>query len=217
MMAVSYDEAVHTYIGLTIITVAAVGALLVDRPNAPRWRQHAWLGLALLLAWIVMGSNESFTPPANGNAWWEPIKHLVTLSGADTWWGALRSPHVLQHKISALCIVTPAITEWYIRRRPDHPASRYLRWVLPVALAGVAVVFVMHRPTHRHTHGMMLFQDQLRAELYQHWVFAAAFAAGAVATLLSRIGPLPAGIRIPPRAWYAFLALGGLVFVTFRV
>lgn len=220
MMTLSYDEAVHTYIGLTLITVAGVGAFFVDRPDAPRWRQHAWLVLALFLGWIVMGSNESFDPPANGNVWWEPIKHLVTMSGNNTWWGAIQTPHVLQHKIAALCIITPALTEWFIRRRPDHPATRYLRWILPLALAGVAVVFVIHRPMHRHggmagMPGMSgMTPEAMQSELYQHWVFAAAFAAGAIAALTSRLGR---PITVPPRAWYAFLALGGLVFVTFRV
>lgn len=218
-MTLTYDEAVHTYIGLTLITVAGVGAFLVDRPEAPRWRQHAWLVLALFLGWIVMGSNESFDPPVNGNVWWEPIKHLVTMSGHDTWWGALRSsPHVLQHKIAALCIVTPALTEWFIRRRPDHPAARYLRWVLPVAMAGVAYVFIVHRPNHRHNMpgmpGMGMTPEAMQSELYQHWIFAAAFICAATVAVLSRFGPL--SVKVPSRAWYAFLALGGLVFVTFR-
>lgn len=192
-----------------------MGAFFVDRPGAPRWRQQAWLGLALFLTWIVLGSNESFTPPLDGNVWWEPIKHLVTMSGRDTWWGTLRSPHVLQHKIAALCIVTPALTEWHIRRRPDHPASRYLQWVLPAALAGVALVFIVHRPAHQHMPGMGETPDQVRLELYQHWVFASAFGVGALAALLSRIEAFP--VKVPPRAWYAFMALGGVVFVTFRV
>ena len=215
-MVLSYDEAVHTYIGLTLVTVAGVGAFLVDRPGAPSWRQHAWLVLALFLGWIVMGSNESFTPPADGNVWWVPIQHLVTLSGSDTWWGALRSPHVLQHKISALCIVVPALTEWFIRRRPDHPATRYLQWVCPLALAGVSVVFVIHRPVHAHTMpGMHMSDEAMRAELYQHWVFSTAFGVAALLAFLSRLKPL--AMKVPSRAWYAFMALGGVVFLTFRV
>lgn len=209
-MTLSYNEAVHTYIGATIVTVAAVGAFFVDRPGTPAWRQHAWLVLALFLGWIVMGSNESFRPAADANVWWEPIKHLMTGSGTMSWWDATMSaPHVLQHKLSALCIVTPALTEWFIRRRPAHPATRYLRWVLPVALAGVGLVFVMHRPVHRHeTHDPAAMQ----AELYQHYVFASAFFAAAAAAVLARL-PTP---RVSARAWYAFLALGGLVFLTFR-
>jgi hypothetical protein len=217
MMELSYDEAVHTYIGLTLVTVAAVGALLVDTPGAPRWRQHAWLVLALFLGWIVMGSNESYVPdPTGANVWWEPIKHLVTLSGTDTWWGAVQRPHVLQHKISALCIVIPALTEWQIRRRPDHPASKYLQWVLPLALTLVGAVFVIHRPVHQHAgHGMGKTPEQVAAELYQHYIFAAAFFAAAIVALTSRIPALP--VKVPARAWYAFMAMGGLVFLTFRV
>ena len=123
--------------------------------------------------------------------------------------------HTLQHKVSALCIVTPAITEWFIRRRPEHPATRYLRWTAPPALLVVAAIFTVHRPSHRHAHGIAPDLSAMQAELYQHYVFAAAFLAAAVAVFLAR---LPATApRIPPRAWYAFMALGGLVFVAFRV
>jgi len=215
-MTLSYDEAVHTYIGLTLVATAAAGAFWVDQPGAPRWRVHAWLVLALFLGWIVMGSNESYTPDPNGSVWWEPIKHLVTMSGANTWWGSMRSPHVLQHKISALCIVVPAVTEWYIRRKPESPASKYLQWILPVALAGVAIVFVVHRPMHQHIgHGGGKTAEQLQAELYQHYVFATAFFSASLVALLSRLPVLP--VKVPARAWYAFMAMGGLVFLTFRV
>jgi hypothetical protein len=55
----------------------------------------------------------------------------------------------------------------------------------------------------------------LRSELYQHFVFAAAFLVAGVTAFLAR---LPATApRVPPRIWYAFMALGGLVFVAFRV
>ena len=215
MIDLSYDEAVHTYIGATLITVAALGALFVDRPGSPAWRQHAWLAFALFLGWIVMGSNESWTPPANGNVWWTPIVHLLSPNAAPkSWWGALSAPHTVQHKLSALCIVVPALTEWFIRRRPEHAATRYLRWVAPVALATVAVIFVIHRPAHLHNH-MAMDPAAMQSELYQHWVFAAAFFGASVTALLSR---LPATApRVPPRVWYAFMALGGVVFVTFRV
>ncbi len=154
-MTLSYDEAVHTYIGATLITVAALGAFFVDRPGSPAWRQHAWLALAVFLSWIVMGSNESWTPPPAGNVWWTPIAHLLSPNGApQSWWASLASPHTLQHKVSALCIVTPAITEWFIRRRPEHPATRYLRWTAPLALLVVAAIFTVHRPSHRHAHGI---------------------------------------------------------------
>jgi hypothetical protein len=216
MIDLSYDEAVHTYIGATLITVAALGALFVDRPGSPAWRQHAWLGFALFLGWIVMGSNESWTPPANGNVWWTPIVHLLSPNTAPkSWWAALSSPHTVQHKLSALCIMVPALTEWFIRRRPEHPATPYLRWVAPVALATVAVIFVIHRPVHRHGHTMAMDPVAMRAELYQHWVFAAAFLGAAVTAFLSRLPATAA--RVPPRVWYAFMALGGIVFVTFRV
>ncbi len=216
MIDLSYDEAVHTYIGATLITVAALGALFVDRPGSPAWRQHAWLGFALFLGWIVMGSNESWTPPANGNVWWTPIVHLLSPNAAPkSWWGALSAPHTFQHKLSALCVVVPALTEWFIRRRPEHAATRYLRWVAPVALATVAVIFVIHRPVHRHAHAMTMDPAAMQSELYQHWVFAAAFLGASVTAFLSR---LPAtATRVPPRVWYAFMALGGIVFVTFRV
>ncbi len=215
MTGLSYDEAVHTYIGATLITVAALGAFFVDRPGSPAWRQHAWLALAVFLTWIVMGSNESWTPPHDGNVWSTPILHLLSPNGAPrSWWASLAAPHTLQHKLSALCIVTPAITEWFIRRRPEHPAVRYLRWTAPAALLAVAVIFAVHRPNHRH-HGMVMDPTAMQSELYQHYVFAAAFLAAAVTVFLAR---LPATApRIPPRAWYAFMALGGLVFVTFRV
>ncbi|HEV8266473.1 MAG TPA: hypothetical protein VGQ06_16110 [Gemmatimonadales bacterium] len=215
MTDLSYDEAVHTYIGATLITVAALGAWFVDRPDSPPWRHHLWLALGLFLGWIVMGSNESWTPPTEGNVWWTPIEHLLTMSGPKSWWTALTSPHVLQHKLSALCIMTPAITEWFIRRRPAHPASRYLRWIAPAALLGVAVIFTIHRPVHRHTHGAAMDPAAMQSELYQHYVFAAAFLAAAVSVFLARLPATAA--RVPPRAWYAFMALGGLVFVTFRV
>src|SRR5467141_3557876 len=163
MTGLSYDEAVHTYIGATLITVAALGALFVDRPGSPVWRQHAWLGFALFLGWIVMGP-----------------------------------------------------TEWFIRRRPEHPVTRYLRWVAPVALATVAVIFVIHRPNHRgHDHMMAMDPAAMQAELYQHWVFAAAFLAASITAFLSRF-PATSPL-VPPRVWYAFMALGGLVFLTFRV
>jgi hypothetical protein len=215
MIDLSYDEVVHTYIGATIITVAALGALFVDRSGSPVWRQHVWLVLALFLGWIVMGSNESWTPPTTGNVWWTPIAHLLSPNNAPrSWWAALTSPHTIQHKLSALCIMVPALTEWFIRRRPEHPATRYLRWVAPVALTGVAVIFVIHRPVHRHGH-MAMDPSAMQRELYQHWVFAAAFLGAALTAFLSR---LPAtATRVPPRVWYAFMALGGLVFLTFRV
>ncbi len=150
MTGLSYDEAVHTYIGATLLTVAGLGALFVDRPGSPAWRQHVWLGFALFLGWIVMGSNESWTPPANGNVWWTPIVHLLSPNAAPrSWWAALSAPHTLQHKISALCIVVPALTEWFIRRRPDHPATPYLRWVAPVALAGCSRRRSSARPSPR--------------------------------------------------------------------
>jgi hypothetical protein len=216
MIDLSYDEAVHTYIGATLITVAALGALFVDRPGSPAWRQHVWLGFALFLGWIVMGSNESWTPPTTGNVWWTPIAHLLSPNAAPKpWWGALSAPHVVQHKLSALCIVVPALTEWFIRRRPEHAATRYLRWVAPIALVTVAVIFVIHRPVHRHGHMMAMDPAAMQAELYQHWVFAAAFLGAALTALLSRLPATAA--RVPPRVWYAFMALGGLVFVTFRV
>ena len=215
MTGLSYDEVVHTYIGATLITVAGVGAFFVDRPGSPAWRQHSWLLLALFLGWMVMGSNESWIPPTKGNVWWTPIEHLVTMSGPQSWWSALARPHVLQHKLSALCIVVPALTEWFIRRRPAHPATRYLRWVAPVALLAVAVIFAVHRPAHRHHHGMAMDPAALQSELYQHFVFAAAFLVAGVTAFLAR---LPATApRVPPRAWYAFMALGGLVFAAFRV
>lgn len=214
MIDLSYDEAVHTYIGATIFTVAALGALFVDRPGSPVWRQHLWLGFALFLGWIVMGSNESWTPPTTGNVWWIPIEHLLSPNNAPkSWWAALSSPHTIQHKVSAMCIVVPALTEWFIRRRPDHAATRYLKWVAPIALATVAVVFVIHRPVHRH--GSMMHPDAMQRELYQHWVFAAAFLGASVTAFLSRLPATAA--RVPPRVWYAFMALAGLVFVTFRV
>lgn len=217
MIDLSYDEAVHTYIGATLITVAALGALFVDRPGSPAWRQHAWLGFALFLGWIVMGSNESWTPPTTGNVWWTPILHLLSPNAAPkSWWGSLGEPHVIQHKLSALCIVVPALTEWYIRRRPEQAASRYLRWVAPVALVSIAVIFVMHRPVHRHAgHMMTMDPAAMQAELYQHWIFAAAFLAAGVTAFLSRLPATAA--RVSPRVWYAFMALGGVVFVTFRV
>jgi len=216
MIDLSYDEAVHTYIGATLITVAALGALFVDRPGSPAWRQHAWLGFALFLGWIVMGSNESWTPPTTGNVWWTPIKHLLEPNAAPkSWWAALSAPHTFQHKLSALCIVVPALTEWFIRRRPDHAATRYLRWVAPIALATVAVIFVIHRPVHRHDHMMAMDPAALQSELYQHWVFAAAFLGASVTAFLSRLPATAA--RVPPRVWYAFMALGGIVFLTFRV
>jgi hypothetical protein len=217
MTGLSYDEAVHTYIGATLLTVAGLGALFVDRPGSPVWRQHVWLGFALFLGWIVMGSNESWTPPVNGNVWWTPIVHLLSPNAAPkSWWAALSAPHTLQHKISALCIVVPALTEWFIRRRPDHPATPYLRWVAPVALAAVAVIFVIHRPNHRgHEHMMAMDPAAMRSEQYQHWVFAAAFLGASVTSTLARLPATAA--RIPPRVWYAFMALGGIVFVTFRV
>jgi len=215
-MDLSYDEAVHTYIGATLITVAALGAMFVDRPGSPAWRQHVWLGFALFLGWIVMGSNESWTPPAMGNVWWPPIVHLLSPNAAPkSWWAALSGPHTLQHKLSALCIMVPALTEWFIRRRPEHPATRFLRWVAPVGLAAVALIFVIHRPVHRHDHMIAMDPVAMQAELYQHWVFAAAFLGAAVTAFLSRL-PATAAL-VPRRVWYAFMALGGLVFVTFRV
>ena len=214
MIDLSYDEAVHTYIGATIITVSALGALWVDRPGSPTWRQHVWLAFALFLGWIVMGSNESWTPPTTGNVWWTPIEHLLSPNNAPkSWWGALSQPHTIQHKISALCIVVPALCEWFIRRSPGHAASRYLKWVTPIALATVAVVFVIHRPVHRHA--VHMDPAAMQRELYQHWVFAAAFLGASVTAFLSRLPTTAA--RVPPRVWYAFLALGGIVFVTFRV
>lgn len=216
MTGLSYDEVVHTYIGAALITVAAIGAFFVDRPRSPTWRQHTWLGLALFLGWMVMGSNESWTPPATGNVWWTPIKHLLEPNAAPkSWWAALAAPHVLQHKLSALCIVVPALTEWFVRRRPAHPATRSLRWVAPVALLAVAVIFAVHRPAHRHHHGLAMDPIALRSELYQHFVFAAAFLVAGVTAFLARL-PVT-GPRVPPRIWYAFMALGGLVFATFRV
>jgi hypothetical protein len=217
MIDLSYDEAVHTYIGATLITVAGLGALFVDRPGSPAWRQHVWLGFALFLGWIVMGSNESWTPPANGNVWWTPIVHLLSPNNAPkSWWASLSSPHTIQHKLSALCILVPALCEWFIRRRPEHPAARYLRWVTPVALATIAVVFMIHRPNHRgHDHMVMADPSAMQSELYQHYVFAAAFLGASVTATLSRLPATAA--RVPPRVWYAFMALGGIVFVTFRV
>lgn len=216
MNGLSYDEAVHTYIGATLITVAALGALFVDRPGSPAWRQHVWLGFALFLGWIVMGSNESWTPPSTGSVWWTPIVHLLSPNAAPKpWWAALSAPHVLQHKLSALCIVAPALTEWFIRRRPTHTATRYLRWVAPAALLAVAGIFVLHRPVHRHDHVMAMDPAALRSELYQHWVFAAAFLGAGLTAFLSRLPATAA--RVSPRVWYAFVAVGGLVFVTFRV
>jgi hypothetical protein len=215
---VSYEEAVHSYIGLTLLTTALVGAFFVDRPAAPHWRQHAWLGLGLFLAWIVMGSNESWTPPPpeQSNVWWTPIEHLATMNGRITWWQSLQEPHVLQHKVSALLIAAPALSEWFTRWKPAHPATRYFRFVLPVALGGVGVLFLLHRTVHDHGHSAMM-QDPaaLRSELYQHWVFATALFAGAVTALLARV--YPGRLMVPGRAWYAFVALGGLVFLTFRV
>jgi hypothetical protein len=114
-----------------------------------------------------------------------------------------------------MCIVVPALTEWFIRRRPGHAATRYLRWVAPVALATVAVIFVIHRPVHRHDHMMAMDPAAMQRELYQHWVFAAAFLGASVTAFLSRLPATAA--RVPPRVWYAFMALGGIVFVTFRV
>jgi hypothetical protein len=108
----------------------------------------------------------------------------------------------------------PALTEWFIRRRPEHPATRYLRWVAPVALATVAVIFVIHRPSHGHAH-MAMDPTAMQRELHQHWVFAAAFLGASVTAFLSRLPATAA--RVPPRIWYAFMALGGIVFVTFRV
>ena len=83
------------------------------------------------------------------------------------------------------------------------------------ALATVAVVFVIHRPVHRHDHMMAMDPGAMQRELYQHWVFAAAFLGASVTAFLSRLPATAA--RVPPRIWYAFMALGGLVFVTFRV
>jgi len=217
MIDLSYDEAVHTYIGATLITVAGMGALFVDRPGSPAWRQHVWLGFALFLGWIVMGSNESWTPPANGNVWWTPVVHLLSPNNAPkSWWASLSSPHTIQHKLSALCILVPALCEWFIRRRPAHAATRYLRWVTPVALATIAVVFMIHRPNHRgHDHMVATNPAAMQSELYQHWVFASAFLGASVTAFLSRLPATAA--RVPPRVWYAFMALGGIVFVTFRV
>ncbi len=217
MIDLSYDEAVHTYIGATLITVAGLGALYVDRPGSPAWRQHVWLGFALFLGWIVMGSNESWTPPANGNVWWTPIVHLLSPNNAPkSWWASLSSPHTIQHKLSALCILVPALCEWFIRRRPEHAAARYLRWVTPVALATIAVVFMIHRPNHRgHDHMVVMNPAAMHSELYQHWVFATAFLGASATAFLSRLPATAA--RVPPRVWYAFMALGGIVFVTFRV
>jgi len=216
MIDLSYNEVVHTYIGATLITVAALGALFVDRPSSPAWRQHVWLGFALFLGWIVMGSNESWTPPTTGNMWSAPIVHLLEPNAAPkSWWAALSAPHVVQHKIAALCIVVPALTEWFIRRRPDHAATRYLRWVAPIALTIVAVVFVIHRPVHQHDHMMAMDPAAMQSELYQHWVLAAALLGASVTVFLSRLPATAA--RVPPRVWYAFMALGGLVLVTFRV
>jgi hypothetical protein len=216
MTGLSYDEAVHTYIGATLITVAALGAWFVDRPGSPAWRHHAWLALGLFLGWIVMGSNESWTPPSEGNVWWTPIEHLLSPNNAPkSWWAALSSPHTIQHKLSALCIVVPALTEWFIRRRPAHAATRYLRWVAPLALIAVAVIFIIHRPIHRHHHGVAPDPMAMQSELYQHFVFAAAFLAAGVTVFLARL-PATAAF-FPQRIWYAFMALGGLVFLTFRV
>ncbi|HET7791000.1 MAG TPA: hypothetical protein VFK78_09405 [Gemmatimonadales bacterium] len=219
-MHLTYDEAVHTYIGVTLITVAAVGAFLVDRPDAPRWRRHAWLGLALFLFWIVMGSKEGWTPPADQSVWWAPIQHLFTFSGTNDWWTGLASPHILQHKLAAICIVTPALTEWFIRSRPGHPASKYLQWVLPAALATIAVIFYLHKPVHGNAAAMAAMHmspDPVaqHSERYQHWIFATAFLLAALAALTARLPRTSA--LVPHRAWYAFMAMGGLVFVTFRV
>jgi hypothetical protein len=54
----------------------------------------------------------------------------------------------------------------------------------------------------------------MRSELYQHWVFASAFLGAGVTAFLSRLPATAA--RVSPRVWYAFMALGGLVFITFR-
>ena len=83
-----------------------------------------------------------------------------------------------------------------------------------VSLATVAVIFMIHRPVHRHSHAAM-DPGAMQRELYQHWVFASAFLGASVTAFLSRLPATAA--RVPPRVWYAFMALGGIVFVTFRV
>jgi hypothetical protein len=217
MMSVSYDEAVHSYIGLTMITIAAVGALLVDRRGAAPWWRHLWLILAIFLAYITVLPAPATTMHVqhirDQQPWLAPVRLLLALDWPETWLSDLREPHVLQHKLAGLCIAGPALAEWWIRRPTPSPATRYLQWLAPLGLAGLAVIFSIHRPTHAHGTGMDM--AAMQAELVQHWVIATAFAASGLALFLARLPPLQA--RIPSRAWYAFLALSGLGFLVFRV
>ena len=219
MMTVSYDEAVHTYIGLTMITIAAVGAFLVDRRGAAPWWRHVWLVLAVFLAYITVLP----APAATGHLqhmrdqdpWMAPLRLLVALDWPETWLSDMREPHILQHKLAGLFVAAPAVAEWWIRRpgSAGTTAARYVQWLAPLGLVGLAMVFSIHRPTHVHTTG--IDASAMRAELVQHWVIATAFAATAVALVLTRLPPLQS--RVPPRAWYAFLALAGLGFLVFRI
>jgi hypothetical protein len=218
MMTVSYDEAVHSYIGLTLITLAAIGAFLVDRRGAPPWWRHVWLALAVFLAYITVLPAAAATPHVqhvrDQDPWLAPVRLLLALDWPETWWRDLREPHVLQHKLAGLCIAAPALAEWWIRRPVPPPAARYLQWLAPAALMGLAVIFAVHRPTHVHA-GHAPDMAAMEAELFQHWVIATAFATSALALSLARLRPLQA--YIPARVWYAFLGLAGLGFLAFRV
>ena len=218
MMLVSYDEAVHTYIGLTLITISAVGALLVDRRGAPPWARHLWLVLALFLAYITVlpaSSDEHVQHLREQQPWLAPVRLLLTLDWPATWLSDMSQPHILQHKLAGLCVALPALGEWWIRRPVPSRWAPYLQWLAPLSLGVLAVIFSIHRPTHAHGHGAPMDMAAMQAELIQHWVIAAAFATSGVALTLARIGPLQA--RIPPRSWYAFLALAGLGFLVFRI